>query len=113
LRTARTGSSMPVTTRSRVAVRAASGLNLQQLSELTHYTPSALSRATNGQRVPAKPLVLAFVKACGAPNLEMWGDISHPPSVPRLAGRLACGVLVSGSGWCAGRTRQALGTVVT
>lgn len=56
-------------------IRTASGLNLKQLAVETHYTQSALSRATRGRQLPAKRLVLAFVKACGAPNLETWGDI--------------------------------------
>ncbi|MET7284188.1 helix-turn-helix transcriptional regulator [Kribbella sp. NPDC005582] len=59
------------------AVRESADLSLEQLAEMTHYSPSALSRATRGKTLPSKRLMLEFVKACGAPNLEMWEVIWH------------------------------------
>jgi transcriptional regulator with XRE-family HTH domain len=57
------------------AVREAADLTLKQLSEMTHYTESALSHATKGKRMPSKRLTLAWFEACGAPDVEAWGDI--------------------------------------
>ncbi len=46
-------------------LRRASRLSLSQLAALTHYNKASLSRAANGQRLPAWQLAEQYVRHCG------------------------------------------------
>jgi transcriptional regulator with XRE-family HTH domain len=56
-------------------VRRQSGLTLKQLSTLTHYAESTLSRLTNALGVPPWAPVEAFLVACGVADIERWKSL--------------------------------------
>jgi hypothetical protein len=51
-------------------LRLTAALTYRDLAETTHYSASWLSRAVDGTRKPAWPVVKAFVAACG-------GDVNY------------------------------------
>ncbi|MFG1820587.1 helix-turn-helix domain-containing protein [Kribbella sp. NPDC049174] len=53
-------------------VRRQSGLTLKQLSAVTHYAESTLSRVTNALDLPPWKQVETFLIGCGGGDLERW-----------------------------------------
>jgi ABC-type glycerol-3-phosphate transport system substrate-binding protein/transcriptional regulator with XRE-family HTH domain len=61
-------------------LRSAAGLSLTQLAELTHYNKASLSKAANGQRLPAWPLAEQYVRHCGGDVSafeKLWRQLAH------------------------------------
>ncbi|MGP4115020.1 BTAD domain-containing putative transcriptional regulator [Streptomyces sp. 4N509B] len=52
------------------AARDAVGMSQRQIACITHYSPAAVSRATNGQEVPSWNFVVKYLRACGADPKE-------------------------------------------
>jgi Novel STAND NTPase 1/Helix-turn-helix domain len=50
---------------------AAGGTPYRELAASAHYSPTSLSEAANGRRLPTLSVTLAYVRACGG-DLEEW-----------------------------------------
>ena len=55
------------------ALRAKAELDYPELAELSHYTMKTLASAAGGLRLPALPVAVAYVRACGG-NVAEWED---------------------------------------
>ncbi len=69
------------------AERDRSGLTYRQMAKSIHYSPTALSRAADGRKLPTWGVAEAYLRACGVPHEDLaewhgrWTDV-------RLQGRL-------------------------
>ncbi|WP_331724817.1 helix-turn-helix domain-containing protein [Streptomyces canus] len=55
------------------SLRQDSGLTISELAKKINYSPTSVSQATNGKKVPSWDLVQAFVQGCGYEgDLERW-----------------------------------------
>ncbi|MET7674340.1 helix-turn-helix transcriptional regulator [Streptomyces seoulensis] len=53
------------------ALRQEAGLNYRTMSHIAGVSPTALSQAASGNRLPTEAIMTAYVKACGG-NIEGW-----------------------------------------
>lgn len=63
-------------------LRQRAGLTYRQLAARAHYSPSALSQAASGARLPNPSVVLAYVRACGGDEEEWrrrWARVAGQP----------------------------------
>jgi hypothetical protein len=55
------------------ALRAKAELDYPEMAEVSHYTMKTLASAAGGMRLPALPVAVAYVRACGGDVAE-WED---------------------------------------
>jgi Helix-turn-helix domain len=59
-------------------LRAKAGLDYPDMAEKSHYTMRTLASAAGGLRLPTLPVLIAYVRACGAEQTEWeerWGKL--------------------------------------
>ena len=72
--------------------RTAGSPSYRSLSQLAHYSASALSTAANGRALPSLPVLEAYVRACGGDVGEWrrrWNELSQKPATAALVTGIA------------------------
>ncbi len=54
------------------ALRAKAELDYPEMAEVSHYTMKTLVSAAGGLRLPALPVAVAYVRACGGNVFPEW-----------------------------------------
>ncbi|MFF9915217.1 ATP-binding protein [Streptomyces sp. NPDC013457] len=82
-------------------LRESAGLTYMEMADVAHFAASTLSQAAAGHRLPTRPVLLAYVRACGAdpaPWVERWEHVRHDVFGPEQDERGAATITPHGSG---------------